>query len=238
MPDQTPKTAMILAAGRGERMRPLTDHRPKPLIDVAGRAIIDHIFDHLRAAGVTRVIVNIHHMGEQLRSHLALLQDLEIDISDETEALMETGGGLVKARQLLGQAPVFVINGDAFWLDYYRGALARLADAFARVEADIFMLLEATANAVAYQGQGDFFMAPDGRLSRRPEPMVAPFVYTGICIIRPAILEGQPSGPFSANRLYDQAAANDRLFGLRHEGLWAQLNTPEAVQTLEMAIGS
>ncbi len=233
-----PTTAMILAAGLGQRMRPLTDARPKPLIEVAGRCLIDHVLDRLVEAGVRRAVVNLHDRGEAIRAHLQGRGDVEIVFSDESDGLLDTGGGVVRARPLLGEEPVLVANADALWFDAAASdtALERLGAQFDAARMDLILLLMPTVTAVAYGGLGDFNLAADGRLSRRPEPEVAPFVFTGVQILRPACLDGAPDGPFSLNRIYDEAEEAGRLFGLRHYGDWFCMNTPDAVPRAERLI--
>lgn len=230
-----PTTAMILAAGLGTRMRPLSEDRPKALIEVAGRALIDHALDRLVEAGVTRAVVNLHDRGEAVRAHLAKRDDLDLDFSDESEALLDTGGGVARARPMLGEAPVLVVNADALWFDasVYERALQRLGGQFDTERMDMILLLMPTVAAVGYDGVGDFNLATDGRLSRRPEPEVAPFVFTGVQILDPACLDDVPEGAFSLNLVYDRAADKGRLFGLRHYGDWFCMNTPDSVRLAE-----
>ncbi len=238
MAKEFPDTAMILAAGKGARMRPLTDSVPKPLLSVRGRPLIDHILDRLTEAGVRRVVVNLHHLAPQLRAHLDGRTELDIDYSDESDALLETGGGVKRALPLLGEDPFFVVNGDAFWLDAGEPSLTRLARAHSAVASAITLLMESTAKAVAYSGRGDYFMDPDGRLRRRSERVVAPFVFASVYLTSADLFRDAPDGAFSMNLLFDAAEANGGLYGLRHEGLWAGLNSPDSLLALERALAA
>ena len=232
---QTPRRAMVLAAGRGERMRPLTDSRPKPLVQVRGRAMIDWVLDRLAAAEVEGAVVNLHHLGEQLESHLSARRNPHITLSPEAR-LLDTGGGVRQALARLGERPFYVINGDVVWLDGHTPALERLAAAWNDEEMDALLLLHPTAFAVGYAGVGDFVLAPDGRMRRRRESEVAPFVFTGIQILHPRLFEDSPEGPFSLNLIYDKAGAAERLWGLRHDGEWFHIGTPEGLREVEDAL--
>jgi MurNAc alpha-1-phosphate uridylyltransferase len=232
----TPRRAMVLAAGLGTRMRPLTDRIPKPLVPVAGKALIDHVLDRLADAGVARAVVNVHHMAEQIEQHLAYRTRPQIVISDERGLLLGTGGGVAKALPQLGHAPFFHINSDTIWIDSVQPNLARLAETFDPDTMDALLLLAPTAGSIGYAGRGDFAMAPDGRLQKRPEQEVAPFVYAGAAILSPALFTGAPSDEFSLTALFDRAAGAGRLHGLRLEGLWMHVGTPEAVAAAEAAI--
>jgi N-acetyl-alpha-D-muramate 1-phosphate uridylyltransferase len=229
-------TAMILAAGLGSRMGALTETRPKPLLEVGGRAIIDRVLDHLVDAGVRRAVVNLHHGAALLRQHLNRRKDLTIEFSDESDGLMNTGGGVAKALPLLGAGPFFVINGDVMWLNGMRNTLAALAARFQPEQISALLLMQPTVGAVGYGGVGDFGMLPDGRLYRRPENEVAPFIHAGIQILAPSLFLDCPKAPFSLNRIYDQAAGQGRLYGLRHEGQWMELNRPEGLAAAESAL--
>lgn len=231
-----PRRAMILAAGLGTRMRPLTDTRPKPLVPVGGKALIDYVLDRLAAAGVDTAIVNVHHFADQLEQHLKPRQRPKIVISDERADVLGTGGGVVKALPLLRDAPFFHVNSDTLWLDGVRPNLERLAEAFDAGRMDALLLLAATASSVGYTGRGDFSMAADGRLRRRPEREVVPFVYAGVAILAPALFKDAPSGAFPLTRLFDRAIERERLFGLRLEGVWMHVGTPDAIAAAEKAI--
>jgi MurNAc alpha-1-phosphate uridylyltransferase len=231
-----PRRAMVLAAGMGVRMRPLTDRIPKPLVPVAGKPLLDHVLDRLARVGVETAVVNVHHLAGQIEHHLAGRQAPAIVISDEREALLDTGGGVVKALPLLGSAPFFHLNADTIWIDGVKPNLLRLAGAFDPGRMDAVLLLAATSGSVGYGGRGDFTMAPDGRLTRRSEQNVAPFVYAGVAILDPALFSTAPSGAFSLNLLFDRAIKAGRLYGLRLEGVWMHVGTPEAIAAAETAI--
>jgi MurNAc alpha-1-phosphate uridylyltransferase len=232
----TPRTAMVLAAGLGTRMRPLTDTRPKPLIAVAGKALLDHVLDRLADAGVERAVVNVHYLAEQIIAHTAGRAKPRVTISDERGLLLGTGGGVVKALGELGTAPFFHINSDTIWIDSVTPNLTRLADHFDAATMDALLLLAPTTGSIGYTGRGDFIMTPDGRLRRRDERAVAPYVYAGAAILSPALFKDAPQGEFSLTDLFDRAAAAGRLHGLRLEGLWMHVGTPEAVGEAEQAI--
>lgn len=226
------RRAMVLAAGRGERMRPLTDTRPKPMVEVGGRPMIDQLLDRLAEAGVEEAVVNLHHLGGLLRRHLEGRERPRIRFSEE-ESLLDTGGGVAKALPQLGEAPFYVANGDVVWLDGPQPALRRLAAAWDPEAMDVLLLLQPGSGAFGYDGPGDFRMDPTGRLTRRPERKLAPFVYAGLHVLHPRLLEGAPAGAFSLNLLWDRAAAAGRLFGLRHEGAWYHVGTPAALEAVE-----
>lgn len=231
-----PRTAMVLAAGLGTRMRPLTDTTPKPLVPVAGRPLIDHVLDRLAAAGVERAVVNVHYFAAQIIAHTAGRKKPRVDISDERGLLLGTGGGVAKALPELGADPFFHINSDTIWIDGVTPNLTRLAGAFDAAAMDALLLLAPTTGSIGYAGRGDFTMAPDGRLTRRGEREVAPFVFAGAAILSPALFKDAPQGEFSLTDLFDRAAAAGRLHGLRLEGLWMHVGTPEAVGEAEAAI--
>lgn len=227
---------MVLAAGFGKRMSPLTDRMPKPLVRVAGKALLDHVLDRLAEAGVERAVVNVHHFAEQMIDHLASRNDPRIVISDERGLLLDTGGGVLKALPELGEAPFFHLNADTIWIDGVQPNLARLAEAFDAADMDALLLLAPTAGSVGYGGRGDFAFAADGRLRKRAEREVAPFVYAGAAILTPALFAGSPAGAFSLTRLFERAAEAGRLHGLRLEGLWMHVGTPDAIHQAEVAI--
>jgi MurNAc alpha-1-phosphate uridylyltransferase len=227
---------MVLAAGRGERMRPLTDTRPKPLVAVAGKPLLDHVLDRLAAAGVERAVVNVHYLADLIEDHLAGRKTPHIVISDERDALLDTGGGVVKALPALGPAPFFHINSDTIWIDGVQPNLERLAEAFDPATMDALLLLAPSTESIGYSGRGDFIMMPDRRLRRRAEREVAPFVYAGAAILRPELFDDAPKGPFSLTRLFDRAAEAGRLQGLRLEGVWMHVGTPDAIAKAEAAI--
>jgi MurNAc alpha-1-phosphate uridylyltransferase len=227
---------MVLAAGNGMRMRPLTDRTPKPLIPVGGKPLLDNVLDRLAATGVETAVVNVHHLADQIERHLAGRRAPRIVISDERADLLDTGGGVVKALPALGAAPFFHLNSDTIWIDGVKPNLVHLAEGFDPAKMDALLLLAATSSSVGYGGRGDFAMAPDGRLRRRTEREVAPFVYAGVAILSPALFEGAPSGPFSLNLLFDRAIAAGRFYGLRLEGVWMHVGTPDAIAAAEAAI--
>jgi len=233
---QTPRRAMVLAAGFGTRMRPLTDTRPKPLVEVAGRPLIDHVLDRLAAAGVDRVVVNIHHFAELMESHLKWRARPRIVLSDERGQLLGTGGGVVRVLPQLGSAPFFHINSDTIWIDGARPNLTRLAEAFDPARMDALLLLAPAAGSIGYAGRGDFVMAPDGTLSPRGDRDSAPFVYAGAAIFTPVLFKDAPKGEFPLTDLFKRAADAGRLHGLKLKGLWMHVGTPEAIPPAEAAI--
>ncbi len=233
-----PKSAIVLAAGLGTRMRPHNGHVPKPLVTVGGKSLIDYGLDRLTEAGVERAVVNVHHLADALERHLAARNKPRIVISDERGALLGTGGGIAKALPQLGDAPFFLINSDTFWLDGVKPNFARLADAYDIADMDALLLLAPTAGSIGYAGRGDFAMLPDGRLRRRRENEVVPFVYAGAAILSPALFADAPTGAFPLTVLFDRAGEKSRLFGLRLEGVWMHVGTPEAVAAAEAALAA
>jgi len=235
-PHVPPRTAMVLAAGRGERMRPLTERLPKPLVPVDGKPLLDHVLDRLAAAGVERAVVNVHYLADMIERHLKGRTKPQIAISNERDKLLNTGGGVVKALDAIGRAPFFHVNSDTIWIDGVKPNLLRLAGAFDPNRMDALLLLAATSGSVGYGGRGDFTMAPDGRLMRRSERDVAPFVYAGVAILDPALFSTAPPGAFSLNLLFDRAIKAGRLHGLRLDGVRMHVGTPEAIVAAETAI--
>jgi MurNAc alpha-1-phosphate uridylyltransferase len=227
---------MVLAAGLGKRMRPLTDGTPKPLVAVGGKALIDHVLDRLAEVGVEIAVVNVHYLADQVERHLAKRPMPRIVISDERGELLDTGGGVVKALPGLGGAPFFHVNSDAIWIDGVKPNLLRLAEVFDPALMDALLLVAATSTSVGYGGRGDFAMAPDGRVSRRREREVVPFVYAGAAILNVSLFADAPSGAFSLNLLFDRAIDAGRLYGLRLEGVWMHVGTPDAIAAAEAAI--
>lgn len=234
----TPRTAMVLAAGFGERMRPLTERMPKPLVPVAGRPLIDHVLDRLAAAGIERAVVNVHYLADQIERHLKSRTAPAIVISDERDKLLDTGGGVVKALGAIGNEPFVHVNSDTIWIDGVKPNLEKLAEAFDPAQMDALLLLAPVSTSIGYTGRGDFTMAADGRLTRRSERDVAPFVYAGTAILRPELFKDAPDGAFSLTMLFDRAAAAGRLHGLRMEGVWMHVGTPEAIKEAEAAIAA
>jgi MurNAc alpha-1-phosphate uridylyltransferase len=227
---------MVLAAGLGKRMRPLTVTVPKPLIEVGGRALIDYALDRLEFAGVETAVVNIHYLPELVRVHLARRRRPQIVISDEREHLLDTGGGTAKALPDLGDRPFYLINSDSFWIEGARPNLDWLAGAWRDGEMDALLLLAATVRAIGYEGPGDFRMDAAGRLLRRPERQVAPFAYAGAAILHPRLFAGCPPGAFSLNLLFDKAIEQGRLYGVRMDGLWFHVGTPQSLEEAELSI--
>ena len=232
----TPRRAMLLAAGFGRRMRPLTATAPKPLLEVHGKALIDHALDRLAEAGVETAVVNVHYLADLLEAHLARRSRPAIIVSDERDALLDTGGGIRKALGHFGGAPFFLMNTDGLWLEGARPNLARLAEAWDAARMDALLLLAPTATSVGYDGAGDFVMSPEGRLSRRAEREIAPFVYAGVAILHPRLFADGPDGAFSLNMLFDRAIEQERLWGLRLDGLWMHVGTPAAIKEAEATI--
>ena len=230
-----PTKAMVLAAGLGLRMRPPTDHTPKPLVKVADRALLDHVLDKLDEAGVVEAVVNVHYLPDQIIEHVASRTRPRVIISDERDHVLGTGGGVVKALPLLGSAPFFHVNSDTMWIDGVRSNLARLAETFDPARMDILLLMAPTASSIGYSGRGDYAMLPDGALRKRRENQVVPFVYAGAAIISPAIFADAPAGEFSLTRMFDRANEQERLFGLRLDGTWMHVGTPDAVAAAEEA---
>lgn len=233
-----PQTAMVLAAGHGRRMQPLSSVTPKPLTRVRGRALIDHCLDGLAEAGVKTAIVNVHHLADLIEAHLAGRTEPKVVISDERDALLETGGGVKRALPLLGAAPFLLRNSDSFWLEGVRPNLVWLADAWDEARMDILLLLASTVFAVGYTGRGDFFLDKEGRISRRPERLVAPFVYAGAAILHPRLFADSPDGAFSLNLLFDRAIAADRAFGVQLDGLWINVEKPASIEAANAAIAA
>jgi len=232
-----PSTAMVMAAGLGTRMRPLTESRPKPLIEVAGKPLIDHVLDRLRAAGVGRIVVNVHYLADAIEEHLeAHHDDLELAVSDERDVLLETGGGMVRAEPLIPSDPFLAINSDNFWTDGPEDSLRRLAAGWRDGEMDFLLLLVPRERAGNHSGKGDFFMEADGRLVRRGQAESAPLVFTGIQLVSKRILQDAPEGPFSTNILWDRAIGRGSCFGVVHQGLWFDVGTPSSIAETERAL--
>lgn len=230
-----PRRAMVLAAGLGLRMRPLTAARPKPLITVAGRTLLDRALDRLVEAGVEETVVNLHYLGPMIEQHLAGRARPRTTLSWEADQLLETGGGVTKALPMLGDDPFFVVNADITWADGETPALKRLAAAWRNEAMDALLLLHPVATATGYDGVGDYAM-PEGdvaTLRRRRDDPAAPFVFTGVQLLHPRLFGDVPAGPFSLTRLYDQAEASGRLFGLVHDGDWHHIGTPAGLEIAE-----
>lgn len=230
-----PRRAMVLAAGLGTRMRPLTDTIPKAMVEVSGRRLIDRVIDRLEEAGVQTVVVNVHHHADLLESHLRGRASPKIEISDERGQLLDSGGGVKKALSLFGGEPFFVINADTIWIEGFRPNLSALAEAFDPARMDAILLIAATSGSRGYEGRGDFNADADGRLTRREEGKIVPFVYAGAAVFSPEAFRDAPDGAFSLNLLFDRAIENGRLYGLRLDGLWMHVGTPEAIAEAEAA---
>jgi MurNAc alpha-1-phosphate uridylyltransferase len=237
VPADVPRTAMIMAAGLGKRMRPLTATRPKPLIEVAGKALLDHVLDRLRAAGVKKVVVNVHYLADAVEAHLASRDHgLDVVISDERKLLLETGGGLVHAADLIDSDPFLAVNSDNLWIDGPADTLKLLASHWDDSKMDALLLLVPLARAQNHKGMGDFHMTRTGRLRRRERSHVAPFVFTGIQMMSKRLLRDAPTGPFSTNIFWDRAIAEGRCFGAVHQGLWFDVGTPTSIKLTEAAL--
>src|SRR3982751_1115986 len=237
VPAEVPATAMIMAAGLGKRMRPLTATKPKPLIEVGGKALLDHVLEKLGAAGVRKVVVNVHYLADALEAHLASrAHGLEVVISDERKLLLETGGGLVQAAPLIDCDPFIALNSDNLWVDGPADTLKLLASHWDDAKMDALLLLRALGRAENHKGMGDFHMDRTGRLRRRDRSHVAPFVFTGIQMLSKRLLRDAPEGPFSTNILWDRAIEEGRCFGAVHQGLWFDVGTPGAIKETETAL--
>lgn len=227
-----PQTAMVMAAGFGTRLRPFTETTPKALVPVLGVPMLDVVLNRLQAVGVKRVVINLHHLGEKIRTHLKDRKDLEILYSEESE-ILETGGGIVQALPLLGDEPFFTVNAKIIWLNGKIDALVRLALNWDPARMDALLLLQPTVTAVGYNGKGDFVMDQEGRLRRRNEWQVAPFLYAGVQICHPRLFRDAPKGAFSTNVVWDRAIDEDRLYGIRHDGEWYHVSTPQHLADVE-----
>ncbi len=233
-----PDTAMILAAGLGKRMRPLTDTIPKPLVRLNERALIDHVLDRLATAGIKRVIVNVHHHADKLEAHLRTRTNPEIAISDERGVLLDTGGGVVRALPSIGDKPFLIHNSDSVWIEGVGNNLSRLLSSWDEERMDSLMLLATTPGSLGYDGHGDFHMDGDGLLMRQSGPRLAPFVFAGVSIAHPRLFEKAPEGRFSLNTLWNAAIEKRRLFGVQLDGLWMHVGTPEALAEAELKIAN
>jgi MurNAc alpha-1-phosphate uridylyltransferase len=228
-----PKAAFVLAAGLGLRMRPLTESLPKPLVRLNGRPLIDHVLDRLEGAGIGRVVINVHHLADQLVRHLEGRRRPHLVLSDERAKLLDTGGGVKKALKTLGAEPFLIHNADSVWIEGVGSNLARLARAWDEERMDGLLLLAAVTESVGYDGRGDFILGPDGAIRRRGEREFAPFAFTGVSIAHPRLFADSPKGPFSLNLLWDRAIEHGRLYGVRLEGVWMHVGSPEALEAAE-----
>ncbi len=229
-----PHTAMVMAAGLGTRMRPLSATRPKPLVPIGKTTFIDHVLDHLRTAGVEKIVVNAHYMADMLEAHLAShARDLDVMVSDERAELLDTGGGLVRALPLIDVDPFLCVNTDNIWVDGPFNSLKLLAHGWDADRMDLLMLLVPLARAHQHAGRGDFHLDPNGRLSRRRRGRVAPYVWTGIQMIAKRLIADPPGEVFSTNVFWDRAITSGRAFGMVHQGLWFDVGTPPAIAATE-----
>lgn len=229
-----PASGMVLAAGLGTRMRPLTDAKPKPLIEVAGRTLLDRALDNFEAAGVQTIVVNAHYFADQIEARLQNRKSeggaARYVVSDERDQLLETGGGVARALPLLGDSnPLLVANADNLWLDGSENTITRLASEWDPERMDALLLVIDRAEAAGYDGAGDFHREPSGRLHRRGHDLSAHYVFSGVQLLSPRLFTDLPEGPFSLNLIYNRALAAGRLYGLVHDGLWHHVGTPEAV---------
>ena len=225
-----PDTAMVLAAGLGRRMRSATDGVPKPLAALDGTALIDRVLDRIAEAGVSRAVVNVHHKADLIERHLAGRKKPDIVISDERDRLLDTGGGVRRALPLIGTQPFLVHNSDSVWVEGVGSNLQRLFQTFEAARMDCLLMLSLGSASIGYGGRGDFSLDPEGRIRRRREQEVVPFVAAGVYILHPRVFDGAPDGPFSMNLIWNQAILAGRAFGMRMEGLWMHVGTPEAIE--------
>lgn len=227
---------MVLAAGLGKRLRPVTDTLPKPLVKIGGRPMIDWGLDSLEAAGVGKAVVNVHYLADQVEAHLSGRARPHIVFSDERETLLESGGGIIKALPLLGENPFFLINSDTFWLEGEKANLSRLAEMFNSDSMDMLLMLVTPGQATGYEGKGDFSMDSENRL-RRPLPdETVPYVYAGAAVIHPRIFKGAVAEPHSLNRQFNEAIAQGRLFGMPMQGQWLTVGTPDSIPAAEAVV--
>jgi MurNAc alpha-1-phosphate uridylyltransferase len=227
-----PQSAMVLAAGLGKRMRPLTDDRPKPLVTLGGRPLLDHVLDRLADAGLARAVVNVHYMPEKIEAHLARRTRPEVLISDERAQILDTGGAVQKALPLLGRAPFFVHNSDSVWIERNGSTLRRMMEAWDDATMDSLLLLAPAASSMGYYGRGDYALS-DGRPRRRRDDAPVPYVFAGVSINHPRLFQNAPEGPFSILRLWDEAERANRLAAIQLDGLWMHIGTPDALAEAE-----
>jgi len=226
--------AMVLAAGKGTRMRHISETTPKPLIKVGGEALLSRVLDHVEAAGISTAVVNVHYLADQIEEHLAArTRGPDVIISDESEMLLETGGGVLSALEALGDTPFAVINSDALWIDAGASVLSQMATAFDRDKMDVLLALVPREDALGFDGAGDFFMSDDGALTWRGDAEVAPWVFSGIQILSPTNFDGEELGCWSLKRVYDHAASQGRLYGIPLDGHWMHVGTPEGLTAAE-----
>ncbi|WP_040305212.1 nucleotidyltransferase family protein [Ahrensia sp. R2A130] len=228
--------AMVLAAGLGTRMRPLTLLKPKPLVEVGGSTLLDHAVDGLVTAGVSHVAINVHYLAQQIEDHVASRGDITVSISDERAELLDSGGGVKQAVEDFPDHPCFILNADSFWCDGKQQSLPAMAGMWDDQAMDMVLLLARHEDAVGFDGKGDFHMADGGQLTRRGDADSAEFVYAGAILARPALFASEPAKVFSLNKLFDAAIAEGRLFGCVLDGLWLHVGTPEAIGESEAAM--
>lgn len=233
-----PTSAFVLAAGKGERMRPLTEKRPKPLVAVAGKPLIDQVLDRLAEAGITNAVVNVHYLADQIEHHLCSRKQPKITISNERDELLDTGGGVARALPVLGQAPFLIHNSDSIWIEGMGSNLDRLIETWDDNTMDGLLLVAPIATSIGYDGPGDFQMDTTGRLTRQSGARLAPFVFAGVSMAHPRLFDDAPKGPFSLNQLWNRAIDKQRLFGVRLEGIWMHVGTPGAIGEAENAIAN
>lgn len=231
-----PQTAMVFAAGLGTRMRPITDSLPKPLIKVGGKALMDHCLDRFAQAGVSKAVVNVHYLPDMIVEHLKGRTSPQIVISDERTKLLDQGGGIRKAMDELGRQPFFVCNTDAFWIEGPANNLEKMAQAWNPEIMDVLLLVASTPHSIGVDWPGDFMMDKDGRLTKRTEQEVAPFVYSGIGIIKPELFAQETRDVFGLAQFFFEAARNGRLYGVRLDGLWLHVGRPETIAEAEAAM--
>jgi MurNAc alpha-1-phosphate uridylyltransferase len=237
MPGCKPTVAMVLSAGLGTRMAPLNGGTlPKPLVRLGGRALIDHVLDRHAEAGIARAVVNVHHKADLIEAHLRGRRAPRIEISDERGKLLDTGGGVKRALPRLGAGPFLIHNSDSVWIEGVGSNLARLFEAWDGGRMDCLMLLACTSQSLGYSGRGDFAFEADGRIRRRVEQEIVPFVFAGVKLAHPRLFDGSPDGAFSLNLVWDLAIAEGRAFGLRMEGTWMHIGTPDALAQAEQRL--
>jgi MurNAc alpha-1-phosphate uridylyltransferase len=238
MIDLTKTTAMVLAAGKGTRMRPLTDTLPKPMVPVAGKPLFDHVLDHVAAAGIGSIVVNVHHLANHMEMHALgrRAEGLDITISDERDTLLETGGGLKRALPLIDSDPFFALNSDCLWIEGASALIPAMAKAWAPTRMDMLLALAPAVTSTGYSGSGDFTLDEIGRLARRTEMKIAPFVYMGVALMKREALDNTPDGPFSLNLVFDRLIEKGTLHGIRLDGIWMHVGTPDAIAEAEHAI--
>ncbi|MAV88749.1 MAG: mannose-1-phosphate guanylyltransferase [Rhodospirillaceae bacterium] len=227
------ETAMILAAGLGLRLRPITNKIPKPLVKVANRTLLDHTIDKLLAIGVKTAIINIHYLGDQIRQHLSERTDLEIIFASEADTLLETGGGIKNVLEYFGNEPFLACNADVLWLNGPSPVLKRMQNSWHDEQMDGLLMLHSTVEAYGYTGNGDFELDSVGKLSRKLERELTPYLFTGVQILHPRIFKGTPSGAFSLNMIYDKLIKTDRLYGILNDGEWFHIGTPDGLDQAE-----